>query len=88
MGVRPRKSDQFFSGGEWLLNLAYLSLGEYPKGVPAQYLIPPAAFALKENIGRFPDVAGFAGLDIATLSGGMLVGDFENNGPAGYCDRR
>lgn len=65
---------------KWLLNLAYLSLGEYPKGVPAQYLIPPSAFGSKENIGRFPDVARSAGLDIATLSGGMLVGDFENNG--------
>jgi tetratricopeptide (TPR) repeat protein len=65
---------------KWLLNLAYLTLGQYPKGVPAKYLIPPSAFASKENIGRFVDVARPAGIDIATLSGGMLVGDFENNG--------
>ncbi|MGC2163062.1 MAG: FG-GAP-like repeat-containing protein [Silvibacterium sp.] len=65
---------------KWLLNLAYMTLGEYPKAVPAKYLIPPSAFASKENIGRFTDVAPQAGLDIATLSGGILVGDFENNG--------
>src|ERR1700693_5325482 len=29
----------------WLLNLAYMALGQYPDGVPQKYLIPPSAFA-------------------------------------------
>jgi hypothetical protein len=65
---------------KWLLNLAYMSLGKYPSGVPVKYLIPPSAFASKENIGRFVDVAPQAGIDAAFISGAMLVDDFENNG--------
>ena len=29
----------------WLLNLAYMTLGEYPDGVPPAFLIAPEAFA-------------------------------------------
>ncbi len=65
---------------KWLLNLAYMSLGEYPAGVPAKYLISPSVFASKEDIGRFVDVAPQAGIDIPLVSGAMLVDDFENNG--------
>ncbi len=65
---------------KWLLNLGYMTLGQYPKGVPAKYLIPPSAFASKESVGRFIDVAPQSGVNVTTISGGMLVGDFENNG--------
>jgi hypothetical protein len=65
---------------KWLLNIAYMTLGKYPSGVPAKYLIPPSAFASKEDIGRFTDVAPQAGIDIALISGAMLIDDFENNG--------
>ena len=41
----------------WQLNLAYMTLGRYPDGVPEQYLIPLSAFASKDDIGRFVDVA-------------------------------
>ena len=29
----------------WLLNIAYMTIGEYPDGVPAAYLIPASTFA-------------------------------------------
>lgn len=29
---------------KWLLNLAYMTLGKYPAGVPQNYLIPPSTF--------------------------------------------
>jgi len=64
----------------WLLNLAYATVGEYPAGVPAQFLIPPNLFGTKENIGRFVDVAPAAGLNVFADAGGVLVDDFENNG--------
>ncbi|HUY80466.1 MAG TPA: FG-GAP-like repeat-containing protein [Acidobacteriaceae bacterium] len=67
----------------WLLNLAYRTLGEYPAGVPKQYLIPEGDFASKdvgEHLGRFVDVAKAAGLNVFGQAGGALVEDFENNG--------
>ena len=53
-------TDKIFAGGTreripvmaWLLNLAYMTLGRYPGGVPQKYLISPSAFESKENIGR------------------------------------
>lgn len=94
--VRYRKSEdsekailyltQFLEGKpdtlevKWLLNLAYMTVGKYPAGVPAKYLISPAVFASKENMGRFKDVAAEAGLNSFSMAGGVIVDDFENNG--------
>ena len=41
----------------WLLNIAYMTLGEYPEKVPPQYLIPPEPFRSKVDVGRFENVA-------------------------------
>jgi tetratricopeptide (TPR) repeat protein len=64
----------------WLLNLAYATLGEYPSGVPAAYLIPESNFKSKENIGRFVDRAPAAGLNVFGAAGGIIVDDFDNDG--------
>lgn len=65
---------------KWLLNLAYVTLGEYPAGVPAGYLIPEKYFQSKENIGRFVDVAPATGLNVVRASGGVIADDFDNDG--------
>jgi tetratricopeptide (TPR) repeat protein len=65
---------------KWLLNLAYMTLGKYPDGVPKEYLIPASAFASGEDIGRFVDVAPAAGLNFASMANGVAVDDFENDG--------
>ena len=66
---------------KWQLNMAYMALGEYPSGVPAEYRITaPAEFDPAESIGRFQDVAKPAGLALKQIAGGMLVDDLENNG--------
>ncbi len=66
---------------KWQLNLAYMTLGEYPSGVPPEYRITaPAEFDPAESIGRFEDVAPAAGLALKQIAGGMLVEDLENNG--------
>ena len=65
---------------KWLLNLAYMTLGKYPSGVPPQYLIPESDFHSKENIGRFTDVAPAAGLNVFRQAGGLIVDDFDNDG--------
>ncbi len=65
---------------KWDLCLAYMTLGEYPDGVPKEYLIPQAGFESKEDIGRFIDVAPAAGLNIVREAGGVIVDDFDNDG--------
>lgn len=64
----------------WLLNLAYMTLGEYPDGVPARWRIDPRHFASGHDIKRFPDVAGALGLDVDDLAGGVVMDDFDRDG--------
>jgi hypothetical protein len=64
----------------WLLNLAYMTLGKYPQAVPPQYLIPPSAFASKDKIGKFIDVAASLGIDPVGGAGGAIMDDFDNDG--------
>lgn len=64
----------------WQLNLAYATLGEYPSGVPAAFLIPESNFKSKESIGRFVDRAPAAGLNVFGAAGGIIVDDFDNDG--------
>jgi hypothetical protein len=64
----------------WLLNLAYMAQGQYPQGVPAQQLIPAAAFEAAEDVGRFHDVAGRAGLVSVGSAGGVIVEDLRRTG--------
>lgn len=65
---------------KWTLNLAYMTLGQYPNGVPHEYLIPPSTFESTEDLGRFVDVAPEAGINLYSMSGGLIVDDFERNG--------
>jgi hypothetical protein len=64
----------------WLLNVASMTVGDYPDKVPPQWLIPPSAFASDYDIKRFPDVAGASGLDPMELSGGSIMEDFDGDG--------
>ena len=65
---------------KWDLNLAYMTLGQYPDSVPKEYLIPEDRFKSKEDIGRFVDVAPAAGLNVMREAGGVIVDDFDNDG--------
>ena len=64
----------------WLLNIAHMTVGEYPDKVPVRFLIPPDAFASEYNLPRFPDVSEGLGLDVDDLAGGAIVDDFDNDG--------
>ena len=65
---------------KWLLNIAYMMLGKYPRAVPREHLIPPSVFESKEPIGRFTDVARSAGLVTFDMAGGAIIDDFDNDG--------
>ncbi len=64
----------------WLLNIAYMTLGQYPAQVPPQWLIPPEKFASDYDIKPFPDVAMSLGLDVNGLAGGVIMEDFDGDG--------
>ena len=65
---------------QWLLNLAYMTLGEYPFHVPEPWLVPPGAFRSEHDVGGFPDVAGQLGVDVAGRKGGSVMDDFDGDG--------
>ena len=64
----------------WLLNIGYMTLGQYPDGVPRRWLIPPQSFRSDDDIGRFRDVAAERGLSEFGAAGGVILEDFDNDG--------
>ncbi len=65
---------------KWLLNIAYMTVGDYPSGVPRPHLIPQKAFESKEKIPRFENIAPYLGLDTFDMSGGAVADDFDEDG--------
>jgi hypothetical protein len=63
----------------WLLNIAYMTLGEHPLGVPAQFRIDPQQFESKTEFPDFQNVAGDLGISTLSLSGGAIVDDFDGD---------
>lgn len=65
----------------WLLNLAHMTLGEYPEGVDPQYLVPLDRFEESESdIGEFRDIGHLVGLDRFNTAGGGIMDDFDQDG--------
>jgi len=67
-------------GARWLLNIAYMTLGRHPAGVPAQYLIPQSILPNEYDIGAFSDVAPSAGVAVNGHAGGSVAEDFDGDG--------
>jgi hypothetical protein len=86
----PRKSIHLYSANlqnkpddlatRWLLNIAYMVLGEYPDKVPDRWLIPPAVFKSAYDIGHFADVAANAGVAVPAHAGGSVMEDLDGDG--------
>ncbi len=64
----------------WLLNIAYMTVGDHPDGVPEPYVIPVAAFERGEAFPRFGNIAARLGLDGLSLAGGAVADDFDGDG--------
>jgi hypothetical protein len=67
-------------GVRWLLNVAYMTLGEYPDKVPTQDLFPPALFQSELDMGQFRDLAPQLGVNRFHQAGGAIMDDFDNDG--------
>jgi hypothetical protein len=78
--ARILEADPSQVGARWLMNLAYMTLGEWPDKVPPQWLVSPDLFKPEGDIGRFPDVAMESGLMVVGHAGGAIVDDFDGDG--------
>jgi tetratricopeptide (TPR) repeat protein len=67
---------------QWLLNLAYMTIGEYPKEVPSQYLIQGLDIDTSSyKVNAFQDMATPLKLNVVrNMAGGSIIDDFNNDG--------
>jgi hypothetical protein len=75
----PRGGREFMRA-VWLLNIAHMTLGSWPAGVPENARIPPELFESDEEFPRFPEIAGRLGLGSFDLAGGAIADDFDGDG--------
>jgi hypothetical protein len=65
----------------WLLNVAYMTLGEHPHKVDPRYLLPLDRYLKSEmDIGRFRDVGHLVGVNRLNQAGGGIMDDFDTDG--------
>lgn len=64
----------------WLLNIAYMTTGDYPGGVPPAFLIKGLDADTASGIKPFIDAAVPVGLNTNNMAGGSIVDDFNNDG--------
>jgi hypothetical protein len=68
-------------GVKWLLNLAYMTLGEHPQKVDARYLVPLDHFQRSDfDIGKFRDIGHAVKVDRFNCAGGAVMEDFDGDG--------
>ncbi len=64
----------------WLLNIAFMTLGRYPKDVPKQFLIPNLDADTAYKVKPFTDMAADVGINLNSEAGSVIVDDFNNDG--------
>ncbi len=64
---------------QWLLNIAWMTLGKHPQSVATDYLIPLESFGASDSLVRFVNVSKQLKLDTFSMSGGVIVDDFDND---------
>ena len=63
----------------WLLNIAHMTLGSHPEGVPENYRLPLASLESAEGFPRFRNIASRLGVDTLSLAGGAIADDFNGD---------
>ena len=67
---------------KWLLNIVYMSIGEYPEGINNDLLIEVPGQNLSSIVTQFTDVSIDRGIYNVDLAGGVIFDDFNNDGYA------
>ena len=65
---------------KWLLNIAYMSIGEYPESINKDLLIDVPGQNLSSTDKEFIDVSIERGIYNVDLAGGVIFDDFNNDG--------
>jgi hypothetical protein len=72
--------DKSNMAARWLINVAYMTVGDYPAKVPKDILIPPSRLGGEYPLPRFYNAAPEMGLDFLGWAGSVVLEDFEGNG--------
>ena len=72
--VNPRSASS-----AWLLNIAAMTLGEYPQSVPQEYRIAESRLASENEFPRFHNISADLGLDTFSHAGGAIADDFDGD---------
>ncbi len=67
-------------GSQWLLNLAYMTVGGYPQDVPTNLYIDIKDPIIIDDVPIFKDIAMNTNSAINGLSGGVCLDDFNGDG--------
>lgn len=71
--------DKNYNDGLWLLNIAYMAVGEYPNKVPKKWLVPGLDVP-EYQMKPFTDVATDLKIMVNDRAGGTITEDFDNDG--------
>ena len=64
----------------WLLNIAYMTLGEYPEKVPAKWFVDSSLWESDTSFPRFKEIAISTQSAITGLAGSVVIEDFNGDG--------
>jgi hypothetical protein len=64
----------------WLLNLARMTSGDFPGGVPEAFRLPLSELTSRVPFPRWRDLAPDLGVDVRDLAGGAVMDDFDGDG--------
>jgi len=64
----------------FLMNIAAMTLGDWPDQVPAGVAVPPERMPSGDDIGRFRNIAREAGIRLRKPSGGSIMEDLDGDG--------
>jgi FG-GAP-like repeat/ASPIC and UnbV len=76
--VLARRPDDEVS--RWLLNLARMTSGDYPAGVPEGFRLPLSELTSRVPFPHWRDLAPELGVDVRDLAGGAVMDDFDGDG--------
>ena len=78
-GADDEEHGERFKAVRWLINVACMTLGEYPDAVAEELRVDPDVFA-RSDFPDFPNVAIELELDTFNLAGGVITEDFDQDG--------
>lgn len=76
----PDAEVDYYFPSLWLLNIAYMTLDQYPDGVPARFRIPESTFQSQVPFPHFSNISPKLGTGSFNLAGGAIVDDFDGDG--------